>query len=128
MLILRLTLSMSLLNYGLIFFFSMNKELVESLSRPNSDAKDISFPTKYSQSFLSQYLTCIWKQNLSYWRNPQYTAVRFFYTVIISMMFGTICWNFGSKRYCTNHMVRIRKSVSLLNLLLLICTVTGKHS
>ncbi|XP_039124389.1 ABC transporter G family member 31 [Dioscorea cayenensis subsp. rotundata] len=78
--------------------FRMNKELVESLSRPNSDAKDISFPTKYSQSFLSQYLTCIWKQNLSYWRNPQYTAVRFFYTVIISMMFGTICWNFGSKR------------------------------
>ncbi|KAK6119467.1 hypothetical protein DH2020_046795 [Rehmannia glutinosa] len=37
-------------------------------------------------------------KNLSYWRNPQYTAVRFFYTVIISLMFGTICWKFGSKR------------------------------
>ncbi|KAJ6793163.1 putative ABC transporter G family member 31 [Iris pallida] len=78
--------------------FRHNKDLVKNLSRPNSDVKELSFPTKYSQSFLSQYLACLWKQYLSYWRNPQYTAVRFFYTVIISVMFGTICWGFGSKR------------------------------
>lgn len=75
-----------------------NREVVESLSKPNSDAKELNFPTKFSQSFLDQFLACLWKQNLSYWRNPQYTAVRFFYTVIISLMFGTICWRFGSKR------------------------------
>ncbi|RVW54019.1 hypothetical protein VitviT2T_004694 [Vitis vinifera] len=78
--------------------FQQNKTLVERLSIPNWDSKDLSFPTKYSQSFFSQLLDCLWKQNLSYWRNPQYTAVRFFYTVIISLMFGTICWKFGSKR------------------------------
>ncbi|XP_020248673.1 ABC transporter G family member 31 isoform X1 [Asparagus officinalis] len=78
--------------------FRQNKDLVKTLSRPNTEAKELTFPTKYSQSFLSQYFACLWKQNLSYWRNPQYTAVRFFYTVIISLMFGTICWNFGSKR------------------------------
>ncbi|KAF8400729.1 hypothetical protein HHK36_014029 [Tetracentron sinense] len=78
--------------------FLQNKELVEILSKPNNDSKDLIFPTKYSQSFFSQFLACLWKQNLSYWRNPQYTAVRFFYTVIISLMFGTICWKFGSKR------------------------------
>ncbi|KAG5097429.1 hypothetical protein JHK82_047283 [Glycine max] len=38
------------------------------------------------------------EQNLCYWRNPQYTAVRFFYTVIISLMLGSICWRFGAKR------------------------------
>ncbi|KAA8521738.1 hypothetical protein F0562_012411 [Nyssa sinensis] len=78
--------------------FQTNKELVESLSRPNRDSSDLSFPSKYSQTFFAQFLACLWKQNLSYWRNPQYTAVRFFYTVIISLMFGTICWKFGSKR------------------------------
>ncbi|XP_074577986.1 ABC transporter G family member 31 [Curcuma longa] len=78
--------------------FQHNEELVANLSRPNSESKELSFPTKYSQPFISQYRACLWKQNLCYWRNPQYTAVRFFYTVIISLMFGTICWGFGSKR------------------------------
>ncbi|KAI5680627.1 hypothetical protein M9H77_01854 [Catharanthus roseus] len=78
--------------------FRRNKELVERLGKPSGDSKELNFPTKYSKSFLSQFLACLWKQNLSYWRNPQYTAVRFFYTVIISLMLGSICWRFGSKR------------------------------
>jgi ABC-type multidrug transport system permease subunit len=75
-----------------------NKELIEVLSKPSNIAKEIEFPTRYSQSLYSQFVACLWKQNLSYWRNPQYTAVRFFYTVVISLMLGTICWKFGSKR------------------------------
>ncbi|XP_074286370.1 ABC transporter G family member 32-like [Silene latifolia] len=78
--------------------FWLNKQMVERLSKPELDSLDLSFPTKYSRSFLSQFIACLWKQNLSYWRNPQYTAVRFLYTVIISLMFGTMCWKFGSKR------------------------------
>ncbi|PSR91810.1 ABC transporter G family member 32 like [Actinidia chinensis var. chinensis] len=78
--------------------FQKNKVLVEKLSKPCGDTNDLSFPSRYSQSFFAQFLACLWKQNLSYWRNPQYTAVRFFYTVIISLMLGTICWRFGSKR------------------------------
>ncbi|KAH9619997.1 hypothetical protein KSS87_023637, partial [Heliosperma pusillum] len=78
--------------------FWLNKQMVERLSKPELDSLDLSFPTKYSLSFLSQFIACLWKQNLSYWRNPQYTAVRFLYTVIISLMFGTMCWKFGSKR------------------------------
>ncbi|EPS68634.1 hypothetical protein M569_06135, partial [Genlisea aurea] len=75
-----------------------NQELVERLSKPDKDANELSFPNKYSATFFGQFLACLWKQNLSYWRNPQYTAVRFFYTGIISLMFGTICWKFGSRR------------------------------
>ncbi|KAI9117671.1 hypothetical protein K1719_011837 [Acacia pycnantha] len=78
--------------------FQRNKELVESLSKPNCDSVELLFPTKYNRSYFEQFITCLWKQNLSYWRNPQYTAVRFFYTVIISLMLGTICWRFGVKR------------------------------
>ncbi|CAN4099865.1 unnamed protein product [Withania somnifera] len=78
--------------------FQQNEEIVESLSKPQQGSSELYFPSKYSQSFFGQFLACLWKQNLSYWRNPQYTAVRFFYTVIISLMFGSICWKFGSKR------------------------------
>ncbi|WRX34653.1 ABC transporter-like [Theobroma cacao] len=78
--------------------FQHNRELVENLSKPSSNSKELNFPSKYSQSFFEQFLTCLWKQNLSYWRNPQYTAVKFFYTVVISLMLGTICWKFGSER------------------------------
>ncbi|XP_028753873.1 ABC transporter G family member 32-like isoform X2 [Neltuma alba] len=78
--------------------FQRNKVLVDSLSKPSSDSIELHFPTKYCRSYFEQFLTCLWKQNLSYWRNPQYTAVRFFYTVIISLMLGTICWRFGAKR------------------------------
>ncbi|XP_061345283.1 ABC transporter G family member 32 isoform X2 [Gastrolobium bilobum] len=78
--------------------YQCNQELVESLSRPSSNSKELHFPSKYCRSSFEQFLTCLWKQNLSYWRNPQYTAVRFFYTVIISLMLGTICWRFGAKR------------------------------
>ncbi|XP_021746264.1 ABC transporter G family member 32-like isoform X1 [Chenopodium quinoa] len=78
--------------------FWRNKQMVERLSKPDLDSLELCFPTEYSRSFFSQFLACLWKQNLSYWRNPQYTAVRFFYTIIISLMFGTMCWKFGSKR------------------------------
>lgn len=30
------------------------------------------------------------KANLSCWRNPQYNAVRFFFTAIIALLFGTM--------------------------------------
>jgi ABC-2 type transporter len=79
----------------------MNKEMVENSSKPAGDSKELAFPTKFAQSFFNQYVACLWKQNLSYWRNPEYTAVRFFYTVVISLMFGTICWKFGSRRYAS---------------------------
>ncbi|KAK4772799.1 hypothetical protein SAY86_014574 [Trapa natans] len=78
--------------------FQRNQELVETLSKPNKNFKELKFPTKYNQSYLEQFIACLWKQNLSYWRNPQYTAVRIFYTVVMSLMLGTICWRFGEKK------------------------------
>ncbi|CAH9074142.1 unnamed protein product [Cuscuta europaea] len=80
------------------YLFQENKDMVERLSKPNADSVELNFPRKYSQTLSGQFWACLWKLNLSYWRNPQYTAVRFFYTVIISLMFGSICWKFGSKR------------------------------
>lgn len=74
-----------------------NKSLVRELSSPVPGSKDLFFPTQYSQSYFSQFMACLWKQHWSYWRNPLYTAVRFLFTMIIALMFGTMFWNLGSK-------------------------------
>ncbi|KAH7845867.1 hypothetical protein Vadar_006860 [Vaccinium darrowii] len=78
--------------------YRRNKEMIIELSTPPPGSKDLHFTTKYSQSFFTQCMACLWKQHLSYWRNPPYTAVRFLYTTMVALLFGTIFWNVGSKR------------------------------
>lgn len=85
-----------------------NEELIKELSTPVAGTKDLYFPTKYSQSFITQCKACFWKQYWSYWRNPQYNVVRFFMTIIVGVMFGLIFWNKGDKTH---------KQQDLLNLL-----------
>uniref|UniRef100_A0ACD5Z6H7 Uncharacterized protein n=1 Tax=Avena sativa TaxID=4498 RepID=A0ACD5Z6H7_AVESA len=78
--------------------YKRNKALIHDLSTPPAFSDALYFPTKHSRSFFTQCLACLWKQNLSYWRNPQYNAVRFFSTTIIALLFGTIFWGLGTKR------------------------------
>ncbi|XP_061353915.1 pleiotropic drug resistance protein 1-like isoform X2 [Gastrolobium bilobum] len=77
--------------------YRRNKQLIAELSNPAPGSKDLHFPTKYSQSLWVQCLACLWKQHWSYWRNPPYTAVRFFSTTIIALLLGTMFWDLGSK-------------------------------
>ncbi|XVE52146.1 hypothetical protein DITRI_Ditri02bG0098900 [Diplodiscus trichospermus] len=77
--------------------YRRNKALIEDLSKPAPGKKELYFPTQYSQSFLTQCTACLWKQHWSYWRNPPYTAVRFLFTTIIALMFGTLFWDLGTK-------------------------------
>ncbi|KAK6284613.1 hypothetical protein POUND7_003565 [Theobroma cacao] len=74
-----------------------NKALIEQLNMPSPGSKELQFPTQYSQSFFTQVLICLCKQRWSYWRNTSYTAVRFFFTTVIALIFGTMFWNLGSK-------------------------------
>ncbi|KAL6660323.1 hypothetical protein ACP70R_002445 [Stipagrostis hirtigluma subsp. patula] len=67
------------------------------LSQPMPGSSDVYFATRYSQSFFTQFTTCLWKQHLSYWRNPSYNAVRFFFTMMIALLFGTMFWGLGGK-------------------------------
>ncbi|XVE63542.1 hypothetical protein DITRI_Ditri07aG0028300 [Diplodiscus trichospermus] len=78
--------------------YRRNKALVKELSSPARGSKDLYFQTRYSQSFLTQCIACLWKQCWSYWRNPPYTAVRFLFTTVIALLFGTIFWDIGTKR------------------------------
>ncbi|KAL6634302.1 hypothetical protein ACP70R_026973 [Stipagrostis hirtigluma subsp. patula] len=75
-----------------------NKALVKELSQPTRGSSDLRFPTQYSQSLFRQCMACLWKQNLSYWRNARYNAVRnarynavrFFFTTVVALRFGTM--------------------------------------
>ncbi|VAI17511.1 unnamed protein product [Triticum turgidum subsp. durum] len=78
--------------------YRRNKNLIKELSTPPEGSSDLSFPTQYSQTFLTQCFACLWKQSLSYWRNPPYTAVKYFYTTVIALLFGTMFWGIGKKR------------------------------
>ncbi|CAL5426355.1 unnamed protein product [Camellia sinensis] len=88
--------------------YRRNQELIKELSTPTPGTNDLYFPSKYSQSFLTQCLACFWKQHWSYWRNSQYNAIRFFMTIVIGIIFGVIFLGKGSK---------IQQQQDLLNLL-----------
>lgn len=78
--------------------YRRNKTLIKELSTPAPGSKDLYFSTRYSQPFITQFKACLWKQHLSYWRNPKYTAVRLLFTTFIAFLFGSVFWNLGSKR------------------------------
>ncbi|KAL9150125.1 hypothetical protein ABFS82_12G149200 [Erythranthe guttata] len=88
--------------------YQRNQELINELSTPPPGSSDLHFSTKYSQPFFNQCKACLWKQFWSYWRNPQYNAIRFFITIAIGVIFGVIFWNKGQK---------IEKQQDLQNLL-----------
>ena len=81
----------------LVMFYRRNKALIKELSQPAPGSSDLHFPSKYAQSSITQCMACLWKQNLSYWRNPPYNTVRFFFTTIIALLLGTIFWDLGGK-------------------------------
>ncbi|XP_027344116.1 ABC transporter G family member 35 [Abrus precatorius] len=78
--------------------YQRNKALIRELSTPPAGAKDLYFPTQYSQSTWEQFKSCLWKQWLTYWRSPDYNLVRCFFTLAAALMVGTIFWRVGKKR------------------------------
>ncbi|PHT48746.1 Pleiotropic drug resistance protein 1 [Capsicum baccatum] len=77
--------------------YRRNKALIAELSTPRPGTKDLHFETQFSQPFWTQCMACLWKQYLSYWRNPSYTSVRFLFTVFLALIFGTMFWDLGTK-------------------------------
>ncbi|MCD7462129.1 transcription factor [Datura stramonium] len=70
--------------------YKRNKALIAELSTPRPGTKDLHFESRFSWPFWTQCMACLWKQHLSYWRNPAYTAVRFIFTVFLALVFGTL--------------------------------------
>lgn len=67
-----------------------NKALIEELKKPDPNSEDLHFETKFSQPFWIQVKACLWRQNWSYWRNPQYNSVRFLFTHVCTTLWKHI--------------------------------------
>ncbi|MQM16082.1 hypothetical protein Taro_049036, partial [Colocasia esculenta] len=78
--------------------FLTTRALIGELGQPIPGAKDLYFSTQHSQPFLHQCIACLWKQHKSYWRNPAYSSIRIFFTIVTALLFGTIFWRLGTKR------------------------------
>jgi ABC-type multidrug transport system permease subunit len=77
--------------------YQRNEALIQDISNPLPGSKDLSFERQFAQPFAVQTLACLWKQHWSYWRNPQYNSVRFFFTLACGFLYGTIFWRIGRK-------------------------------
>ncbi|TVU11154.1 hypothetical protein EJB05_44721 [Eragrostis curvula] len=73
-----------------------NMDLVGELSKPRENQNDLHFPPNYWQNFKSQCMACVWKQNCSFWKNPELNVARFMYTFGVSITFGVVFWQIGS--------------------------------
>ncbi|CAD6237901.1 unnamed protein product [Miscanthus lutarioriparius] len=91
--------------------YQRNKALIKELSQPAPGSSDLHFSSKYAQSSITQCVACLWKQNLSYWRNPPYNTVRFFFTTVIALLLGTIFWDLGGKIYTSQDLMNAMGSM-----------------
>ncbi|KAK7321500.1 hypothetical protein VNO77_32212 [Canavalia gladiata] len=73
-------------------------------AHPPKGSEPLKFESTYSQNLWTQFLQCLWKQNLVYWRSPAYNAMRLYFTTISALIFGTIFWDIGSKRTSTQEL------------------------
>ncbi|XP_024970012.1 ABC transporter G family member 35-like [Cynara cardunculus var. scolymus] len=89
-------------HYSASALHQRNKALVKELSVPPPGAVDLRFETQYAQSMWGQFTSCLWKMWWSYWRNPDYNLVRFFFTLLCALMVGTVFWKIGNKKSSSN--------------------------
>ncbi|KAK9065935.1 hypothetical protein SSX86_015337 [Deinandra increscens subsp. villosa] len=79
--------------------------LIQQTSTPEPGSEPLQFSTTYSQTSLYQFKTCLWKQNLVYWRSPDYNAVRLLFTTMCALIVGSVFWDVGSKRDSTQNLM-----------------------
>ncbi|KAI4335068.1 hypothetical protein L6164_013749 [Bauhinia variegata] len=70
-------------------------ELVAQLSEPLPCTRDLKFSTRFPQNSFVQFMACLWKHHLSYWRNPGYNVTRFVFMTVGSLLFGAVLWQKG---------------------------------
>ncbi|KAL1161231.1 hypothetical protein V6Z11_A07G119600 [Gossypium hirsutum] len=71
---------------------------ITRLSVPPPGSQPLKFSSTYSQDQLSQFLICLKKQNLVYWRSPRYNLVRLVFMMVSAVLLGSVYWDIGNKR------------------------------
>ncbi|KAF3444741.1 hypothetical protein FNV43_RR14434 [Rhamnella rubrinervis] len=73
-----------------------SKELVRELSSLQG-SKEIHFSSCFPQNGWEQFKACLWKQHLSYWRNPSYNLMRLIFITVFALVFGALLWQKGQR-------------------------------
>ncbi|MBA0756515.1 hypothetical protein Gogos_020719, partial [Gossypium gossypioides] len=81
----------------LIEYFEEKQRTVKELRVPKQGSKELCFTTRFPQNGWEQFKTCLWKQHLSYWRNPAYSLGHMVFAIISSLFYGMLLWNKGQK-------------------------------
>ncbi|KAJ6432163.1 hypothetical protein OIU84_019418 [Salix udensis] len=68
---------------------------VQQLNKPPPGSRDLQFSTPFPQNRWQQYIACLWKQHLSYWRSPEYNLTRYIFMIVSSLLFGIVFWQKG---------------------------------
>ncbi|KAF7045545.1 hypothetical protein CFC21_054641 [Triticum aestivum] len=68
------------------------EDLVEQLSIPLPNSENLRFSHSFAQNGWIQLKACLWKQNITYWRSPQYNLRRIMMTVISALIYGVLFW------------------------------------
>ncbi|KAF3790901.1 hypothetical protein EJ110_NYTH15615 [Nymphaea thermarum] len=77
--------------------WNATKSFASQLSTPSPGSNDLSFQTVFPQNDWGQFKACLWKQYLSYWRNPSYNLSRIAFVLITSLLFAALFWKHGQK-------------------------------
>lgn len=72
--------------------------LLSELEQSVPGSAPLHFHTAYPQSLPRQYVIILIKNLVSYWRYPQYNAVRFSFTALFALILGTTFWRVGMHR------------------------------
>lgn len=65
----------------------------------------------YARSWPVQFQALLWKFAKTYWRFPEYNAIRYLLTLVMALLIGTNFLNLGSKRKTQQDVLNGKPSV-----------------
>ncbi|CAH2079071.1 unnamed protein product [Thlaspi arvense] len=72
--------------------FKENNILIEEMRFTSLGSERLISSSRYAQTGWEQFKACLWKQHLSYWRNPSYNLTRIIFMCLTSMLCGILFW------------------------------------
>ncbi|KAL0890313.1 hypothetical protein Bca101_014296 [Brassica carinata] len=79
--------------------FKENNIVIEQMrgTSTSTSTEELTSSTRYAQTGWEQFKACLWKQQLSYWRNPSYNLTRIMFMCLTSVICGVLFWQKAKK-------------------------------
>lgn len=97
-----ITLDVVCLKLILLFVFRENNIVIEETRCTSLGSKRLILSSRYAQTGWEQFKACLWKQHLSYWRNPSYNLTRIIFMCFTSMLCGILFWQKAKEMFVSS--------------------------